>query len=92
MDNTVLDEATTFKYLYPHFEYSNGNDNYGYGWWIENNNSQDKLVHHSGGSDLFASDLWIYPQKGITIIVFSNTQDLSALSLARRISNLLLTK
>ncbi|MFP2997042.1 serine hydrolase domain-containing protein [Spongiivirga sp. MCCC 1A20706] len=89
-ENTVFDEATTATYLYPHFEYSGGNETYGYGWWIENNDTENKLVRHSGGSDLFATDLWMYPQKGITIIVFSNTQDLTVLSITRKISNFLL--
>jgi CubicO group peptidase (beta-lactamase class C family) len=89
-DNKVLDETTTSKFLYPHFEYNGGNTNYGYGWWIENNDSEHKLVHHSGGSDLFASNLWIYPKKGITIIVLSNTQDAYVHTIARKISNFLL--
>jgi len=92
MDNTVLDEESTFKYLYPHFEYNGGDSYYGYGWAIQNNNSDTKLFHHSGGSKLFASDLWIYPKKGITIIVLSNTFDLYVLSIAKRISNFLLEK
>lgn len=92
MDNTVLDEATTSKYLYPHFEYNDGASYYGYGWGIKDDSSENKLVAHSGGSELFVSDLWMYPKKGITIIVLSNTQDLYALSLARRISNFLLPK
>ncbi len=92
IDSTVLDEESTSKYLYPHFEYNNGNAHYGYGWSIQNNNSEAKLVHHSGGSDLFSSDLWIYPEKGITVLVLSNTFDLYVLSIAKRISNFLLEK
>ncbi|MFK8012701.1 MAG: serine hydrolase [Marinicellaceae bacterium] len=91
-NNSVLDEATTSQFLSPHFEYNGGNSNYGYGWWIENNNSETKLVHHSGGSELFASNLLIYPKKGITIIVLSNTPDTYVISVSRKISNYLLEK
>ena len=89
-DNKVLDEATTSKYLYPHFEYNDGKSHYGYGWGIKNNNLEDKLVRHAGMSDLFTSDLWMYPKKEITIIVLSNTQNLFVLSIAKRISKFLL--
>jgi len=89
-NNTVLDKESTSKYLYPHFEFNNGNAHYGYGWAIKNNNSENKLIHHSGGSELFSSDLWIYPEKGITVIVLSNTFDLYVLSIAKRISSFLL--
>ncbi|MEO9871613.1 serine hydrolase domain-containing protein [Ekhidna sp.] len=91
-DHTVLDEATTSNYLYPHFEYNDGRANYGYGWWIENNDLDNKLVRHDGGGNLFVSDLWMYPKKEITIIVLSNTQDIYALSIARKISNFLLAE
>ncbi len=65
---------------------------YGYGWGVENNNSEDKLVLHGGASDLFASDLWMYPKKGITIIVLSNTYDEYVYSISRKISRFLLEK
>ncbi len=87
---SIFDETTTAKYLYPHFEYNSGKTNYGYGWWIENNSSESKLVHHSGGSDLFAANLWIYPKKGITIIVLSNTPDPYVTSITRKLSNFLM--
>ncbi|MFK7781513.1 serine hydrolase domain-containing protein [Psychroserpens sp.] len=91
-DNTVLDEQTTSTYLYPHFEFNGMYTHYGYGWGIENNSSENKLVLHGGASDLFASDLWIYPKKGITIVVLSNTMDEYVYSIASRISNFLLAK
>jgi len=91
-DNTVLDEATTSKYLYPHFQFNGLYTYYGYGWGIENNNSEDKLVLHGGQSDLFATDMWIYPKKGITIIVLSNKSEEYVYSIARKISNFLLVK
>ena len=90
MNNLVLDEATTAKYLYPHFEWNDMYTHYGYGWGIENNDSENKLVLHGGASDLFASDLWMYPNKGITIIVLSNTQEEYVYSIARKISKFLL--
>lgn len=92
-DNTVLDEATTSKYLYPHFK-SDGfvYNYYGYGWGIENNDSENKLVQHGGTSDLFATDLWIHPKKGITIIVLSNQYEDYVYSIARKFSNFLLAK
>lgn len=90
MNNSVLDEATIAKYLYPHFKWNDMYTHYGYGWGIENNDSENKLVLHGGASDLFASDLWIYPNKGITIIVLSNTQEEYIYSIARKISNFLL--
>lgn len=91
-NNTVLDEETTSKYLYPHFKWDDIYTYYGYGWGIENNDSEDKLVLHGGTSDLFATDLWMYPKKGITIIVLSNTFDEYVYSIARRFSNYLLAK
>jgi len=91
-NNTVLDEASTSKYLYPHFDSGDGNTYYGYGWGIINNDSENKLILHSGGSDLFSSDLRMYPKKGITIIVLSNTQDSYVTSITRKISNFLLAK
>ncbi|MBC3847540.1 beta-lactamase family protein [Winogradskyella echinorum] len=92
MNNTVLDEATTSKYLYPHFEPTNIYDSYGYGWGIENNDSENKLVLHGGTTDFFASDMWIYPNKGITIIVLSNEFKESVYTIAGAISNFLLAK
>ncbi len=92
MNNTVLDEATTSKYLFPHFQPTNIYESYGYGWGIENNDSEHKLVVHGGASDLFATDLWIYPKKGITIIVLSNTPEIYVASIARKISNFLLAE
>lgn len=92
MNNTVLDESTTTKYLYPHFQPTNIYDSYGYGWGIENSNSENKLVVHGGASDLFTSDVWIYPNKGITIIVLSNEFEESVYSIAREISNFLLAE
>ncbi|MCK8481511.1 serine hydrolase domain-containing protein [Psychroserpens algicola] len=91
-DQTVLDEVTTDKYLYPHFEFNDLYTHYGYGWGIENNDSENKLVVHGGASNLFASDLWIYPNKGITIIILSNTQEEYVYSIARRFSDFLLAK
>lgn len=91
-DNTVLDEETTSKYLYPHFEFNGMYTHYGYGWGIENNDSENKLVTHGGASDLFATDMWMYPNKGITIIVLSNTMDEYAYSIAQRVSDFLLTR
>ncbi len=91
-NNTVLDQATTSKYLYPHFKFNGMYTYYGYGWGVENNNSEDKLVLHGGASDLFASDLWIYPSKGITIIVLSNSYDEYVYSIAPKISKFLLEK
>jgi len=90
MNNTVLDESTTAKYLYPHFEPTNIYDSYGYGWGIENSNSENKLVVHGGASNLFTSDLWIYPKKGITIIVLSNKFEESVYTIAGEISKFLL--
>ncbi|WP_108803899.1 serine hydrolase [Aquimarina sp. Aq107] len=89
-DHTVLDEATTSKYLHPHFEYNGGNAHYGYGWGIVNKDLEDEIVRHAGGSDLFSSDLWMYPKKEITIIILSNKSDLRVFSIAKRISNFLL--
>ena len=91
-NNSVLDKETTSKYQFPHFQIGGEDSYYGYGWGITNNNSENKLVSHSGGSDLFASDLWIYPEKGITIIVLSNAQERYVYSIARKISNFLLAK
>ena len=92
-NNTILDEATTATYLYPHFQ-SNGflYNHYGYGWGIENNNTENKLVLHGGTSDLFATDLWIYPKKGITIVVLSNKYENYVYSIARKFSNFLLAE
>ncbi len=92
MNNTVLDEATTSKYLFPHFQPTNIYDSYGYGWGIENNDSENKLVVHGGASDLFTSDMWIYPNKGITIIVLSNEFEQSVYTIAGDISNFLLSE
>ena len=92
MNNTVLDEATTSTYLFPHFQPTNLYDSYGYGWGIENNDSENKLVVHGGASNLFTSDMWIYPNKGITIIVLSNEFDASVYTIARGISNFLLSE
>lgn len=91
-NNTVLDKASTSKYFYPHFEINDIYTHYGYGWGIENNDSNNKLVVHGGASNLFASDFWIYPKKGITIIVLSNTQEEYVYSIARKISKFLLKK
>ncbi|CAM1373068.1 serine hydrolase domain-containing protein [Tenacibaculum xiamenense] len=89
-NNVVLDVKTTSKYLYPHLQTESLYSNYGYGWGIENNGSEHKLVLHGGASDLFATDMWMYPNKGITIIVLSNTQEEYVYSIARKISNFLL--
>ncbi|PQJ79230.1 serine hydrolase domain-containing protein [Polaribacter porphyrae] len=91
-NNTVLDASTTSKYLHPHLKTESLYSNYGYGWGIENNDSENKLVLHGGASDLFATDMWMYPNKGITIIVLSNTQEEYVYSIARKISNFLLQK
>lgn len=91
-DNTVLDEATTSKYLYPHFQFNGIYTHYGYGWGIENNNSENKLVRHGGISDLFTTDMLIYPKKGITIIVLSNTPEEYVYLISGKISNFLLAK
>ncbi|GGZ89997.1 serine hydrolase domain-containing protein [Algibacter mikhailovii] len=91
--NLILDEKSTSTYLYPHIsEYLDGNSYYGYGWVIENNDLDDKLVWHNGGSDTFASDMWIYPKKGITIIVLSNKAEEYVYSITKEISNIVLTK
>ncbi len=92
MNNTVLDEATTSKYLFPHFQPTNIYDSYGYGWGIENHESENKLVVHGGTTLLFASDMWIYPNKGITIIVLSNKLEESVYTIAPEISNFLLAE
>lgn len=92
MNNTVLDEATTTKYLFPHFQPTNLYESYGYGWGIENNDSEHKLVVHGGTTVFFASDMWIYPNKGITIVVLSNEFKESVYTIASDISNFLLTE
>lgn len=91
-NNTVLDKATTSKYFHPHFQWKEVYTHYGYGWGIENNNSENKLVLHGGSSRYFATDLWIYPKKGITIIVLSNTPEEYVYSIAKRISKFLIPK
>lgn len=91
-DNLVLDASTTSKYLQPHLKTESLYSSYGYGWGIENNDSENKLVLHGGASDLFASDMWMYPKKGITIIVLSNTQEAYIYSIARKISNFIIQK
>ncbi len=89
----ILDEESTSEYLYPHIlEYDDGNSYYGYGWVIENNDLESKLVWHNGGSETFASDMWIYPKKGITIIVLSNKPEEYVYSITGKLSNILLTK
>ncbi len=92
MNNTVLDEAATNKYLFPHFQPTNIYESYGYGWGIENNDSENKLVLHGGTTDFFASDMWIYPNKGITIVVLSNELEAFVYTIAGAISNFLLTE
>ena len=92
MNNTVLDKATTSKYLFPHFQPTNIYDSYGYGWGIENHDSENKLVLHGGTTDFFASDMWIYPNKGITIIVLSNELEEFVYTIAPEISNFLLAE
>ena len=92
MNNIVLDEAATNKYLFPHFQPTNIYDSYGYGWGIENNDSENKLVLHGGTTDFFASDMWIYPNKGITIVVLSNELEAFVYTIARGISNFLLAE
>ena len=92
-DNKILDEESTSKYLYPHIlEYSDGSSYYGYGWVIENNDLEEKLVWHNGGSETFASDMWIYPKKGITLIVLSNKSDEYVYSITNELSEILLSK
>jgi len=90
MNNKVLDEATTSKYLFPHFQPTSLYESYGYGWGIENNDSENKLVIHGGTTDFFASDMWIYPNKGITVIVLSNELEEFVYTIAGAISNFLL--
>ena len=89
-DHKVFDKATTSKYLYPHFQAKSIYSNYGYGWGVENVGSENELILHAGGSDLFASDMWMYPKKGMTIIVLSNTAEQYVYQIARKISNFLL--
>ena len=91
-DNTVLDKTSTSKYLYPHFDVGAEDTHYGYGWGIKNNDSEHMLVSHSGGSDMFRSDMWIYPKKGITIIVLNNAREQYVASITRKISNFLLAE
>jgi len=92
MNNTVLDEAATSKYLFPHFQPTNLYESYGYGWGIENNDSENKLVVHGGTTDFFASDMWIHPNKGITIIVLSNELEEFVYTIAGEISDFLLAE
>jgi CubicO group peptidase (beta-lactamase class C family) len=73
-------------------EYSDGNSYYGYGWVIENNDFENKLVWHNGGSETFASDMWIYPKKRITIIVLSNNPKEYVYSIAEKIASIILKK
>ena len=91
-NHTVLDQATTSDYLYPHFDYNDGRASYGYGWGIVNNDLEDKLVRHAGMSELSTSDVWMYPNKEITIILLSNKAELRALTIAKRISKFLLAE
>lgn len=71
--NKILDKESTEKYLYPHIlEYDDGNSYYGYGWVIENNDKENKLIWHNGGNGIFFADMWMFPKKGITIIVLCN--------------------
>lgn len=92
-NNSVLDAESTSLYLYPHIlEYNDGNSYYGYGWVIENNDSENTLVWHNGGSATFASDMRIYPKKGITIIVLSNKSEEYVYSITEKLSTILLTK
>ena len=91
--NLVLDKKTASKYLYPHIlEYSDGNSYYGYGWVIENNDLESKLVWHNGGSETFASDMWVYPKKDITIIILSNKSEEYVYSITNELSKILLSK
>ena len=93
MNNKILDEKSTTEYLHPHIlEYSDGNSYYGYGWVIENNDFENKLVWHNGGSETFASDMWIYPKKRITIIVLSNNPKEYVYSIAEKIASIILKK
>ncbi len=89
--NAVFDKPTTFEFLFPHFQADDFIYNhYGYGWGVENNDSDEKLILHGGTSEFFATDLWIYPDKNITIIVLSNKSEEYVYSIARKISKTLL--
>ncbi len=92
-DNIVIDKESTSKYLYPHIlEYSDGNSYYGYGWVIESNDIENKLVWHNGGNGIFSSDMWMYPNKGITIIVLCNKSEEYVYSITEELSKILLTE
>jgi predicted HAD superfamily phosphohydrolase YqeG len=53
---------------------------------------ENKLVWHNGGSETFASDMWIYPKKRITIIVLSNNPKEYVYSIAEKIASIILKK
>ena len=91
-NNTVLDKESTSKYFYPHIlEYPDGNSYYGYGWVIENYDKENMLVWHNGGNGIFFADMWMFPRKGITIIVLCNKYEEYVDTIAENLSKILLS-
>lgn len=67
--------------------------NYGYGWQLLAASPQwhnRRLVFHAGGITGFASDLLIYPDEQVTVIVLANLMPIPLADIARELSGIAL--
>jgi CubicO group peptidase (beta-lactamase class C family) len=62
---------------------------YGYGWQLLSPSAQTfnrRLVFHAGGTTGFATDLLIYPQQKVTVIILANLMPVALAELSRDLS------
>lgn len=72
--NKVLSAAMRKLLETPHVaESESGQSHYGYGWSIVDGGNRGKIVAHNGSNGVFFSDFVRYVDKGVVVIVQSNT-------------------
>lgn len=68
------------------FDFENHAGSYGYGWYVDHTNY--KKYYHGGGTWGFSSHNAYYPEKGVSIIILSNTSTLPVLSIGSQIEKI----
>ncbi len=86
--NSILNAAAKEKYFAPHVKVD-GEEFYGYGWSVQQNQRKEKVIAHNGGNGYFMATMAMIPEKNFDIVVSTNDAGKNTDIIAARISRIL---
>ena len=88
----ILSETSKDQMWTP-FRLSNGTDHpYGFGWHVEQTNQYGRRAWHGGGLPGFVSHYVRFLDRGLSVIVLTNGEDVDPPSIANGVAQIYLTQ